>query len=348
MKNDILRTLSRPLGIYVLIAVTVLVPLVQRARASECKPLRQVASVDLVPMPNGIRMVPVTINGSQEKLVLATAAGLSALSERAISAFGLHPQSSEHVKLLDRTGYASNDYVVVHSFDLGGLVGKDVYFMVSPNARLGANPNSPIVGVLANDLMGAYDTEMDFASNKLNYFSPDHCDGKVIYWPADVVAVVPYRTSRPGSARRDSHLRLPVTLEGKELSAIIDTGSPRSTISAEIARDLFHVTAETAGTTPLGTIENNPDHKVFSYGFGHLSFEGVTVNRPQIVVLPDLVGSKDPANRFRTGGRIKRVDDDFGPEITLGMDILRNLHLYVASQERKLYITSTATPAASP
>jgi len=323
-------------------------PLGQTASAGDCKPLRQVASVDLVPMPNGIRLVPVTINGSQEKLVLATAAGFSALSERAISAFGLRRQSAEHVKLLNRTGYASNDYVVVHSFDLGGIVGKDVYFMVSPNARLGANPNSPVAGVLANDVMGAYDTEMDFASNKLKYFSSDHCDGKVIYWPADVVAVVPYRTSRPGTARPDSHLRLPVTLDGRELRAIIDTGSARSTISAEIARDLFHVTAETAGTTPLGSIENNPDHKVFSYGFGHLTFEGVTVNRPQIVVLPDLVGSKDPTNRLRTGGHIQRVDDDFGPEITVGMDVLKNLHLYVASQERKLYITSTATPAASP
>ena len=222
--------------------------------------------------------------------------------------------------------------------------------MVSPNAQLGANPALPVVGVLANDLMSNLDVEIDFAAHKINYFSTDHCEGKVIYWPAAAIAVVPYRTSRTGrnpSPLDDSHIRVPVTFDGKQLIAVIDTGASRTTLSEQVARDLFHVTADSPGSVPLGTVANDPEHKVFDHVFDGLTFDGVTVSHPRVVVFPDLVGSKDPNNRLRTGDLIRKVDDDIGPELTIGMDILRKLHLYVACREHKLYITSSAPTVAA-
>src|SRR3982751_2702869 len=75
--------------------------------AAECGPLKQVASIDLVPAPSGVQMVPVSINGVPKKLLLATAGGISALSKTAIAELGLHALSTRR-KLLDRAGYASN------------------------------------------------------------------------------------------------------------------------------------------------------------------------------------------------------------------------------------------------
>jgi hypothetical protein len=235
--------------------------------------------------------------------------------------------------------------VTVNSFDLGGVQGKHLSFMVSPDRQLGSNPALAVAGVLANDLMAAFDVEMDFAGGKLKYFLADHCEGQGVYWPATAVAVVPYSSQKMGSNRPDSHLQVPVTLDGHSLDATIDTGSPRSTISAYAAGYIFHVTADSPGAVPLGTVENDPNHKVFGYVFGSLALEGVTINNPRIVVYPDLYGSKDPNNRVRTGDFIKRVDDQPRPELTIGMDVLRKLHLYVASKEHKLYITSAGSTA---
>lgn len=39
--------------------------------------------------------------------------------------------------------------------------------------------------------MGKYDTELDFTGGKMNYFATDHCEGKVIYWPAQALAIFP-------------------------------------------------------------------------------------------------------------------------------------------------------------
>ena len=36
-----------------------------------------------------------------------------------------------------------------------------------------------------------YDVELDFSSDTMNLFSPDHCPGHVVYWKAPVVAAVP-------------------------------------------------------------------------------------------------------------------------------------------------------------
>jgi hypothetical protein len=290
-------------------------------------------------------MVPVVINGKLKKLVLTTAAGISILSKAAVSDLGLRTSGTDgRVKLLSRNGEASASYVTSSTFGIGGLQGKNVSFMVSASSQMGTSPGLPIDGALALDLLGAYDIELDFASHKLNLFRTDHCEGKVVYWPAQIIAVVPYVSTRPGSAI-PTHISVPVTLDGKRLSALIDTAATRSTMSEATARYTFEVTADSPGAVPLGNVDNDPNHKIFGHVFGGLTFEGVTVRNPHIVVLPDLVGSKDPYNDRKTGSNIKRADDDATPALILGMDVLRNMRLYIATRERRLYITPVDAPA---
>ena len=64
-----------------------------------------------------------------------------------------------------------------------------------------------------------------------------------------------------------------------------------------------------------------------------------------MVIVPDLIGSKDPNNGMRTDTRAKRVDDlEDRPDMLIGMDILRKLHLYIAFAENRLYISEASTP----
>jgi hypothetical protein len=45
------------------------------------------------------------------------------------------------------------------------------------------------------------------------------------------------------------------------------------------------------------------------------------------------------------GTRIREPDTEQGlPQVLIGMDILRHLHLYIAYREQKLYITPASAP----
>ena len=178
--------------------------------------------------------------------------------------------------------------------------------------------------------MGRYDIELDFAGGKMNYFSQDHCPGKVVYWNTAAIAAAPMRFV-------NHHLILDVSLDGHSFKAILDTGAPVTTLTMGEARRVF-------GLTPV------EGEKAFEHVFQKLSFEGLEVGNPHVVVIPEKVGSKDANNDFVTGSRVRRVDDadPSDPVMLIGMNILSKLRLVIAFQEQKIYITpASAQQAAS-
>ena len=74
--------------------------------------------------------------------------------------------------------------------------------------------------------------------------------------------------------------------------------------------------------------------------FSSLDFEGVTVKSPYVVIIPDKIGSKDANNGESTDNRARRMDDPRdAPDMLIGMDVLKKLHLYIAFNEEKIYIS---------
>jgi Aspartyl protease len=314
------------------------------AHADECGPLQRAASVDITMTPNGLPTVPLTLNGSPRKFLFGTAGGISTISKAAADSLNLQAASTR-TKLVSSNGNATQQFVTVDSFTYGGLAGKDLILMISPNPNLNS-PNLPVDGEITNDVMDRYDTDLDFAGNKLSYFSPDHCDGHVVYWTSAPPTVIPFRRGQPGSRNiLDTHIRFHVTLDGKDVLAVLNTAIPRSQLNAKAAEAIFNVTEDSQGTVPLG---NMSGRKVFGYVFKTMSFGDITVNNPHIVVIPDIVGLNDVNNAGRSDSRIKKVDDDLEPDLTIGMEVLRKLHLYIATKENKLYITAAAGPAGAP
>jgi hypothetical protein len=311
------------------------------AHAADCGPLQKLFSLDVTSAPSGVSSIPVTINGSQRRLEFDTAGGRSILSEGALDSLGLHAVTG-NVKLLDRSGNASQRSVTINSLVIGGMEAKNVVFLVSPNPNFGGNPQLPVDGGLANDVMMNYDLDLDFAGGKVSYFTPDHCDGHVVYWTTTQPSVIPFRHELPGSRNiYDTHIYFHVNLDGKDLLAALNTAAARSQMSARTA-DIYDVKEDTKGTVPLGTVAGK---KVFGYTFKTISFGDVTVSNPRVVVLPDVVGRNDPNNGGRTDSRIGRQDDIQVPDISIGMDVIRQLHIYVAAKEGKLYITAAGTAA---
>jgi lipoprotein NlpI len=177
---------------------------------------------------------------------------------------------------------------------------------------------------------------MDFPGGKINYFSPDHCQGKVVYWQADTVAAVPI------TIKDRSRLMVPIKLDGREFNAMIDTGAFRTTITVPTAKRVFDLGPDSPGMKPLGNINGDPQLASFSRTFSTLTFEGITVNNPTLAIMPDRMRTADRSQQ--TGNRARSNGDFFEiPDLILGMDVMRHLRMYMAFKESVLYI-SVGTP----
>ncbi|HJT42564.1 MAG TPA: retropepsin-like aspartic protease [Rhizomicrobium sp.] len=301
------------------------------AQAEECGPLKMVNSVDLVADPNRA-LVPVSINGTPKLFLLDTGGAVSDIDRDTAQELGLTLRDSG-VKMLDMYGNASTKMVRLDKFTLGQLTGENIYLQIAPNPDFGEGTR--YVGTFGPDMMGRYDVEIDFGTYKMNYFSPDHCPGRVVYWPHAALGITPM-------VFRDGHIRLPVKVDGKELRAEIHTGATHTVMMASAAKRLFDIVPETPGNIPVNA---RGMAAAFERVFSTLDFEGVAVKNPHIVIVPDLIGSKDPNNGFRADSHIKKVDDDVDrPDLLIGMNILKKLHLYIAFGENKLYISEASSP----
>ena len=302
------------------------------ASAADCGPLQQLNSVQLVVGPNRA-LVPVSINGIPKLFLLDTGGDVSQINGDVADELKLTKQDS-NLHMLDLYGHASTKMVRIDKFTVGRLQGENVNMAIHPDPNFGKGTR--FIGLFGPDLMGRYDVDIDFGTYKMNYFSPDHCAGHVVYWPHAALSVTPMTFHK-------RHIQLPVQVDGKRLIAEIDTGATNTAMMAEVAKRVFDITPESPGNVAL-----NAGGMAAAFGrvFSSLDFEGVAVKNPHITILPDLMGSKDPDNDFRTGSRVKRVDDlEDRPDMLIGMDVLKKLHLYIAFDERKLYISEASIPA---
>lgn len=322
------------------------------ALAEDC-PLKQISSVDMTVGPGGNFLVPVSINGTPQKMALATAAGITNLRQDAVAAMGLDSIDASHIKLLSSNGTVSQNYTQI-DFALGAIHVPKLQTIVWPTSGTGP---APFAGSLAGDFLSLYDVEMDFAGRKLNFFSKDHCPGHVVYWKTEALAVLPMTLQLPtgDSSRtgfrmfsyRGSHIIVPVSINGKDFKAALNTTSQTSMMSTDTAKFIFGITADSPSAIPLDSPDGNPEHRAFRYTFQTLTLDTVTVSNAKFVIYPILTGSKDPNNTYRTDTRLYRIDDNIHGDIAIGMDVLKKLHLYVAYGENKLYITPASPPPAA-
>jgi len=315
-------------GIAVLLALAWLAPgAAIAAETANCN-LKLVNSVPITLAAGGARpLVTVSLNGTEQKFLLDTGGYATQISAEAAEQLKL-PIVESDVKLLNLFGHASSVAARIDTLTLGRLQDKNATLLIMPGTSAKDVGEEPLfVGLLAADYMGKYDIELDFAGGKMNYFSSDHCPGKVVYWPTTAIAVVPMRFP-------DHHVILDISLDGHPQRAILDTGAPGTTLSMAEARRVFDLTAEDRD-------------KAFEHVFQKLSFEGLEVGNPHIAIIPDKVGSKDPNNGFVTGSRLHRIDDldPTEPKMLIGMNILSKLRLYIAFSENKIYVTPASPPA---
>lgn len=297
------------------------------ALAEDCGPLKLITGVQMITSPGSFeQMVPVTINDVSKLLLLDTGGYMTQMSLDTAKELKL-PLHDSALHLFDVSGNESRSFVIADSFKLGSLVAQHQAMMVSPGELGGFD------GILSTDLMLRYDIDIDFGAGRLRYFSPEHCPGKVVYWAPPAVAATSI------TVKDQSSITVPVKLEGREFTALIDTGATRTTISLETAKREFDLTPDSPDMVKDGRINDDPKLANYTHVFHTLSFEGIDVANPKVSIMPDRVGSSSRTQQ--TGNRaLLDLADLKLPQVILGMDILRHLHIYMAFKEKRFYVSA--------
>lgn len=283
------------------------------AQAADDCMLHELIKLDMTTMPDGRVSVPMTVSGRTLNMLIDTGGLFSMLTPETVKALDLHPEFLPAAHITQYGGLAVDHYVVAHDISLGAIKGSKFDFLVMPEQDHPPGIN----GLIAPDIMQNYDTDFDFANGAFRLFSNDHCEGKVVYWTHDPYGAVDFRLTPLGQ------MSVTVTLDGHEIRAMIDTGAYHSVASLETVEDA------------LGIDEKNPNLRLmpgppglprYRYPFKTLSLQSITVNNPDIILIPDDQSRQPPG----------------APKMLLGINVLSKLHLYFAYREHTLYVTPAA------
>jgi len=272
----------------------------------ECK-LRAVMAAEMQTIPDGRVAIPVQFEGHDYRLMVDTGGYINTVSPQLVKQEGYHPRQSQGLVLRGMGISKLDSYVTVKDFAIGPSHGKNFEFFVDDLIM------NFVDGTLAPQVLAVYDVDLDFGHGKFNLISPDHCPGAGVYW-ADAAATVPIEI------KDRTHIRIPVTIDGKEIMATVDTGASTSFITMRAARRFLGIDEKDPALKLRGNIPvNGLAGPVYNYPFKGLSFGGVQVNNPRIQMVADKVWTED--------------------DLLLGIGILRQLHIYIAYKEKKMYIT---------
>lgn len=300
------------------------------ARAQDCAPARLASTLPMriLTPENGLRTVPLMLNGVETQMILDTGGSITQLSRNTLSALGLDTRPAR-VSVHDINGRTSRRFTVIRQMAFGGLARTNAAFMIWPEPRL------PVGGALAQDLLAAHDVEIDFAANQLRLYDRASCP-------------------RPGWTRTDAirlpmtlrnwHLYIPVMVDGRRYAAIFDTGSRRTIMRLPVARRDFGITMDMPGLRTISAInsERNLDGRI--HAFQSLSLGSLTLPGQEIMVVPDLMNHNADTSPITRNRAYRHNADLVLPDIIVGMDVLQHLNLYLAYGENALYI-APAQPA---
>jgi hypothetical protein len=222
------------------------------------------------------------------------------------------------IPIYNSKGVMFHTWADARPFTLGSMRTDHLQFVVTDI------PNPGSGGILSAGFFDKYDMDLNFGAHKMNLFASDHCDGQVLYWRAPAVARLPFRY-------KNGQITVRVTIDGREMDAVIDTGFPRTELQFDDADSFFFLSARSPGVTREGNF--------LAYNFGGLSFgDGVTIFHPHIV-LTHSAGASGLNAGPQTGTLLRNFGTAAQPALTIGNDLLKQLHVYIAFKERMVYVT---------
>ena len=221
----------------------------------------------------------------------------------------------------------------IPSFTIGNATGKNLQFVVANDREIAKS--APYDGLMTGSFFKNYDIELDFYGNKLNYLTPTSCADphQVVFWPHTEVAIIPTNMA-------DGKIEVQVNVNGQLINAVLDTSSPQTVMRRDIAELKLGLKANTPTMMPDGNLEDGRGLQVYKAFFKQISFAGgvTAINVPVQVRSNSMIHNvgREPT----LGSRAQFNAEPRIPELTLGMDVLHQLHLYVVTAQGNMYVTA--------
>jgi hypothetical protein len=223
-------------------------------------------------------------------------------------------------------------HVVIPSFTIGSATGRNLSMAIAgDNDPLRSVPHD---GLLTGSFFKQYDVELDFTAMKINYLTPNACTDphRVVFWPHKDVAIIPMDIA-------SGKIEVQVDIAGHKINAAIDTASPRTVMRRDIAENTLGLKADSA-QMPSVDMRDGGGMQVYTATFPQIAFAGgvTAFNVPALIQSNSMVHNtrKEPV----LGSRAQFKADPMIPALTLGMDVLRQLHLYVVYGQKNIYMTA--------
>lgn len=319
------------------------------AHATDCK-LQNVASLDATRGPDGLLTIPVSIGSEQVNMLLDTGAERGVIDISVMQKMGLTPLkiyspppifnvrvapflsmvqfSQPDFYLAD--GTKLDHFVKIPTISIGAARSEYATFLL---ARFDTEETPATLGILGNNLLRNFDVEIDPAAAKVNFFSPDHCEGKVVYW-------APTYTDLPVRIGSSGQIAFTMTLDGHDVETILDTGAAHTTLNLRLAQQLFGIDVQSPS---VEKVSGENGDAVYRTRFHLLTADGLAIKNPYIYLASDQIAQRQLTKAMDSGYSGSMVSG--AARLILGMDALSHLHFYIAYKEQKLYITPAAAPA---
>ncbi|MBN9557130.1 MAG: retropepsin-like domain-containing protein [Alphaproteobacteria bacterium] len=301
----------------------------QGAAAGQCE-LKLIASYSMMGNPKYEVVVPIVMAGKPVATGIQTGAVVGFISPEVSTALGLLKRRiNPNTLVYGADGARYDQYVTMPTIDIGAIEARNTKLVLVDDTLL---PHREPWATLGANILQIFDLEFDFAEKKLRFFSQDHCDGQVVYWSAAY-------TSVPFHLLENGQIALEMTLDGRPIDAILNSGSSYTYINARIAADVYGIDENSSRvTTVKSTYPGAPP--IRAAVFDSLSIGGISMPRPTLCLQEDTLRSRAiqdiPIKTEKKSG----MDIPHYPNLELGLDVLHHLRVYIAYREHKIYATA--------
>ena len=266
-----------------------------------------------VEMFGGRATTMVKINGKETRFALDTGAVFNFMSRANALSLGLDLRAAPFGMRMGGVGGATDvEFAEVREFGILDTTLKKIGFIVG-GTDMG-------YGLLGANLLDAADLEVDLAHGKLTLFKPEHCNKLALaYWTkgggynvADIL---------PAESRADRRTFLKVTINGKQVRALLDSGAFATVLSRGAAERIgIHLDAPgvKAGMRSIGV--GTKAVRTWTVRIDSFSVGTETIQHSQMQVIDGGMG-------------------DGRTDMLLGVDFLLAHHMFIANSQRKVYFT---------
>jgi hypothetical protein len=179
---------------------------------------------------DGHVLVTVVVNDTTSLFILDTGAERTLMGEDVVRRLGLERDSWVASVVNGIGGEEERPDALPRSLRLAGVLLRRKTLLGDNSVTVGPLPiteiaGQPIAGLLGRDFLSAYDLDLDLPDRRLTLYAVHGCEQGFLPWNTPYAAI-------PATTPIGAALVIPVSVDGRPLRALIDTGASSSLITA--------------------------------------------------------------------------------------------------------------------